>query len=154
MALADGTIQVIAGTHALFQEAVSFRNLGRIIVDEQHRFGVADRRRLVGKSDSPHMLVMSATPIPRTLAQAVHGDLDVSILDEKPPGRKPVETRAIPDTRIEEVIEAVGRALKRGERAFWVCPRVDVDDDDSSAVARHAALPDELRARVRVLHFR
>ncbi|MBA3067212.1 MAG: ATP-dependent DNA helicase RecG [Hyphomonas sp.] len=154
MALADGTIQIVTGTHALFQEAVSFRNLGLIIVDEQHRFGVTDRMRLVGKSDSPHMLVMSATPIPRTLAQAVHGDLDVSILDEKPPGRKPVETRAIPDTRLEEVIEAIGRALKRGERAFWVCPRVDADEDDSSAVARHAALQDELRIRVGLVHGR
>ncbi len=154
MALSDGSIQIVAGTHALFQETVSFRNLGLIIVDEQHRFGVADRMRLVSKSDSPHMLVMSATPIPRTLAQAVHGDLDVSILDEKPPGRKPVETRAIPDTRIEEIIEAVGRALKRGERAFWVCPRVDVDEDDSSAVARHAALQDELRVPVGLVHGR
>lgn len=154
MALADGSIQIVAGTHALFQDAVSFRNLGLIIVDEQHRFGVTDRMRLVGKSDSPHMLVMSATPIPRTLAQAVHGDLDVSILDEKPPGRKPVETRAIPDTRIEEVIEAVGRALKRGERAFWVCPRVDVDEDDSSAVARHASLQDDLRVNIGLVHGR
>ncbi len=154
MALADGSIQIVAGTHALFQDAVSFRNLGLIIVDEQHRFGVSDRMRLAGKSDSPHMLVMSATPIPRTLAQAVHGDLDVSILDEKPPGRKPVETRAIPDTRIEEVIEAVGRALKRGERAFWVCPRVDVDEDDSSAVARHAALQDDLRVNIGLVHGR
>lgn len=154
MALADGSIQIIAGTHALFQETVAFRNLGLIVVDEQHRFGVADRMKLATKSDSPHTLVMSATPIPRTLAQAVHGDLDVSILDEKPPGRKPVETRAIPDTRIDEVIEAVGRALKRGERAFWVCPRVDVDDDDSSAVARHAALLDELRVRIGLVHGR
>lgn len=154
MGLADGSIQIVTGTHALFQDAVSFRNLGLIIVDEQHRFGVSDRMRLANKSDSPHMLVMSATPIPRTLAQAVHGDLDVSVLDEKPPGRKPVETRAIPDTRIEEVIEAVGRALKRGERAFWVCPRVDADEDDSSAVARQAALQDELRIRVGLVHGR
>ena len=154
MGLADGSIQIVAGTHALFQETVAFRNLGLIIVDEQHRFGVTDRMRLIGKSDSPHMLVMSATPIPRTLAQAVHGDLDVSILDEKPPGRKPVETRVIPDTRLEEIVEAIGRALKRGERAFWVCPRVDVDDDDSSAVARHAALQDELRVRVGLVHGR
>lgn len=154
MGLSDGTIQIVAGTHALFQEAVTFRSLGLIIVDEQHRFGVTDRMKLAGKSDSPHMLVMSATPIPRTLAQAVHGDLDVSILDEKPPGRKPVETRAIPDTRIEEIIEAVGRAVKRGERAFWVCPRVDADEDDSSAVARHAALQDELSIRVGLVHGR
>lgn len=154
LGLAEGSIQIAAGTHALFQDAVSFRNLGLIIVDEQHRFGVADRMKLAGKSDSPHMLVMSATPIPRTLAQAVHGDLDVSILDEKPPGRQPVETRAIPDTRLAEVIEAIGRALKRGERAFWVCPRVDADEDDSSAVARHAALQDELRIRAGLVHGR
>lgn len=154
MGLADGSIQIAAGTHALFQETVSFRNLGLIIVDEQHRFGVSDRMKLAGKAESPHMLVMSATPIPRTLAQAVHGDLDVSILDEKPPGRKPVETRAVPDSRLEDVIEAIGRALKRGERAFWVCPRVDVEEDDSSAVARHAALEDELRVKAGLVHGR
>ncbi|WP_373004060.1 ATP-dependent DNA helicase RecG [Hyphomonas sp.] len=154
LGLADGSIQVIAGTHALFQESVVFRNLGLIIVDEQHRFGVQDRMRLVGKAVSPHMLVMSATPIPRTLAQAVHGDLDVTILDEKPEGRKPVETRAVPDTRIEEVVDAVGRAIKRGERAFWVCPKVDVDDDDSTAVGRHAALKDQLGVPVGLVHGR
>ncbi|ABI75434.1 putative ATP-dependent DNA helicase recG [Hyphomonas neptunium ATCC 15444] len=154
MGLADGSIQIVAGTHALFQEAVNFRNLGLIIVDEQHRFGVSDRMKLAGKSENPHMLVMSATPIPRTLAQAVHGDLDVSILDEKPPGRKPVETRAVPDTRLEDVIEAIGRALKRGERAFWVCPRVDIEDDDSSAVVRHAALEEELHVKAGLVHGR
>ena len=154
LGLADGSIQVVAGTHALFQESVVFRNLGLIIVDEQHRFGVQDRMRLVGKAVSPHMLVMSATPIPRTLAQAVHGDLDVTILDEKPEGRKPVETRAVPDTRIEEVVDAVGRAIKRGERAFWVCPKVDVDDDDSTAVGRHAALKDQLGVPVGLVHGR
>ena len=154
MGIADGSIQVVAGTHALFQESVSFRNLGLIIVDEQHRFGVQDRMRLVGKGVSPHMLVMSATPIPRTMAQAVHGDLDVTILDEKPAGRKAVETRAIPDTRIDEVIDAVGRAIRRGERAFWVCPKVDVDDDDSTAVGRHAALKDQLGVPVGLVHGR
>ncbi|NBC20235.1 MAG: ATP-dependent DNA helicase RecG [Alphaproteobacteria bacterium] len=152
--LADGSIQVVAGTHALFQQQVAFRNLGLIIVDEQHRFGVADRVKLAGKSDSPHMLVMSATPIPRTLAQSVHGDLDVSILDEKPAGRKPVETRALPDTRIEDVVQAVGRAVSRGERAFWICPKVDVEDDDSTAVGRHAALSDQLRIPVGLVHGR
>ncbi|KCZ94665.1 ATP-dependent DNA helicase RecG [Hyphomonas johnsonii] len=154
LGLADGTIQVVAGTHALFQESVSFQNLGLIIVDEQHRFGVQDRMRLVGKATSPHMLVMSATPIPRTLAQTVHGDLDVTILDEKPEGRKPVETRAIPDTRIDDVVEAVGRAVERGEQAFWVCPKVDVDDDDSTAVGRHAALKDRLAVPVGLVHGR
>lgn len=154
MGLASGTIQIVAGTQALFQEAVSFRNLGLVIVDEQHRFGVADRMRLAGKAESPHMLVMSATPIPRTLAQAVNGDLDVSILDEKPLGRKPVETRAIPDTRIDEVVDAVGRAVGRGERVFWVCPRVDVDDDDSTAVGRHTMLSKKLHAGVGLVHGR
>ncbi len=154
MGLADGTINVVAGTHALFQDQVNFHKLGLIIVDEQHRFGVADRVRLAGKSQSPHMLVMSATPIPRTLAQSVHGDLDVSILDEKPAGRKPIETRAVPDTRIEDVVAAVGRAVNRGERAFWVCPKVDVDDDDSTAVGRHAALGDQLRIPVGLVHGR
>ena len=154
LGLADGSINIVAGTHALFQEHVQFQNLGLIIVDEQHRFGVADRMRLAGKATSPHMLVMSATPIPRTLAQAVHGDLDVSILDEKPAGRKPVETRVIPDTRMDDVIDGVGRALGRGERAFWVCPKVDLDDDDSTAVARHAFLSDALNQPVGLVHGR
>ncbi len=154
MGLADGSIQVVAGTHALFQDQVAFARLGLVIVDEQHRFGVLDRVRLAGKADSPHMLVMSATPIPRTLALSLAGDLDVSILDEKPAGRKPVETRALPDTRIDEVIDAVGRALRRGERAFWVCPKVDVEDDESAAVSRHAALRDLLRTPVGLVHGR
>ncbi len=155
MGLADGSIQIVAGTHALFQEGVGFQKLAMVIVDEQHRFGVADRIKLMSKGKAPHMLVMSATPIPRTLAQTVHGDLDVSILDEKPAGRQPVETRAIPDTRIEDVIGAVGRALERGERAFWVCPRVDADDEDgSSAVTRAAMLRDALQTDVGLVHGR
>ncbi|MEM7328410.1 MAG: ATP-dependent DNA helicase RecG [Pseudomonadota bacterium] len=155
MGLADGSIQIIAGTHALFQEGVNFQRLAMVIVDEQHRFGVADRMKLMSKGKSPHMLVMSATPIPRTLAQTVHGDLDVSLLDEKPAGRQPVETRVIADTRIEDVITAVGRALARGERAFWVCPRVDTDEEDnSSAVARAAMLRDVLRTEIGLVHGR
>lgn len=154
LGLADGTIQVCVGTQALFQDAVVFRNLGLVIVDEQHRFGVMDRARLADKAISPHMLVMSATPIPRTLSMAVAGDLDVSILDEKPAGRQPVKTRALPDSRIGEVIAAIGRAVARGERAFWVCPKVDVDDDDSTAVSRHAALAETLPAHVGLVHGR
>lgn len=154
MGLADGSIQIVAGTHALFQESVSFARLGLVIVDEQHRFGVADRQRLLDKADGPHTLVMSATPIPRTLAQAVHGDLDISILDEKPAGRQPVTTRVLPDSRIEEVVAAVDRAVRRGERAFWICPKVDVDDDDSTAVGRHAALTDQLSCKVGLVHGR
>ena len=154
MGLADGSIQIVAGTHALFQETVNFARLGLVIVDEQHRFGVADRQRLLEKAISPHMLVMSATPIPRTLAQAVHGDLDVTILDEKPAGRQKVETRVLPDSRLMEVITAVDRAVKRGERAFWICPKVDVEEDDSSAVARHAALVEQLTCPVGLVHGR
>ena len=154
MALADGAIQVVAGTHALFQESVNFKNLGLIIVDEQHRFGVMDRARLADKALSPHILVMSATPIPRTLALAVNGDMDVSVLDEKPIGRKPIKTSALPDARIEEVIAAVGRAADRGEQAFWVCPKVDVDDDGSSAVSRHAVLKQQLGVPVGLVHGR
>lgn len=154
MALADGSIQLIVGTHALFQDSVGFGNLGLIIVDEQHRFGVMDRARLADKALSPHILVMSATPIPRTLALAVNGDMDVSILDEKPLGRKPIRTSVLPDTRIEDVVAAVGRAAGRGEQAFWVCPKVDVDDDGSSAVSRHAALQDQLRLPVGLVHGR
>ena len=154
MGLADGSIQIVAGTHALFQEKVRFKNLGLIVVDEQHRFGVMDRARLADKALSPHMLVMSATPIPRTLAMAVNGDLETSVLDEKPAGRQPVETRALPDTRIDDVVEAVGRAISRGERAFWVCPKVDLDDDESSAVGRHEALTKALKANVGLVHGR
>ena len=155
MGLTDGSIQIVAGTQALFQEGVNFRQLGLIIVDEQHRFGVADRMRLMSKGKAPHMLVMSATPIPRTLAQSIHGDLDVSVLDEKPEGRQPIETRAIPDNRISDVIDAIGRAIANGERAFWVCPRVDVDDEDgSSAVARAAMLRDALNVPVGLVHGR
>lgn len=154
MGLADGSIQIIAGTHALFQEKVQFKNLGLIVVDEQHRFGVMDRARLAEKGLSPHMLVMSATPIPRTLAMAVNGDLETSVLDEKPAGRRPVETRALPDTRIDDVVEAVGRAVGRGERAFWVCPKVDLGDDESSAVSRHRSLTKALKANIGLVHGR
>jgi len=154
MGLADGSIQIVAGTQALFQDQVAFKKLGLIIVDEQHRFGVMDRARLADKGMSPHILVMSATPIPRTLAMAVNGDLDTSVLDEKPAGRQPIETRVLPDTRIEDVVEAVGRAIGRGERAFWVCPKVDMDDDDSTAVGRHAALKQQLNAPIGLVHGR
>ena len=152
--LADGSIQIVAGTQALFQEGVHFKRLGLIVVDEQHRFGVMDRMRLAGKAEAPHMLVMSATPIPRTLAQSVHGDLDISVLDEKPEGRQPIETRIVSDMRLDDVIDAVGRAITRDERVFWVCPRVDADDDDASAVQRAAMLKDWLKVPVALVHGR
>lgn len=146
--LADGSIHAVCGTHALFQEAVSFADLGFIVVDEQHRFGVNDRRRLIEKGLHPHVLAMSATPIPRTLALAVYGDLDVSLLDEKPPGRAPVDTRAMPLERIDEVVAAVSRSIQKDDRVYWVCPLVDESEevDASAATERfeelHAAFGD------------
>jgi ATP-dependent DNA helicase RecG len=160
LGLADGSVRVVVGTHALFQETVNFARLGLVIVDEQHRFGVNDRARLLDKGEDargtvPHTLVMSATPIPRTLALAIHGDVDMSILDEKPPGRSPVRTAAKPDTAIEEVIAAVGRALERGEQAFWICPRVDAEEEgEASAVHRQAALRLALGRDVALVHGR
>jgi ATP-dependent DNA helicase RecG len=122
--LASGRIAAVVGTHALFQDHVAFARLGLVVIDEQHRFGVSDRARLVAKGDEPNVLVMSATPIPRTLALSVHGDMDLSVLDEKPPGRKPIRTAALPTSRLEDVIDAITRAMERDERAYWVCPLI------------------------------
>lgn len=122
--LASGRIAAVVGTHALFQDQVAFARLGLVVIDEQHRFGVSDRARLVAKGAEPNVLVMSATPIPRTLALSVHGDMDLSVLDEKPPGRKPIRTAALPISRMEDVIDAIMRAMERDERAYWVCPLI------------------------------
>jgi len=122
--LAAGRVQAVVGTHALFQEEVAFARLGLVVIDEQHRFGVSDRARLVAKGQEPNVLVMSATPIPRTLALSVHGDMDLSILDEKPPGRQPIRTVTLPTARMEEVLDGIERAIERDERAYWVCPLI------------------------------
>ncbi len=152
--MASGEIGVVVGTHALFQEGVAFHDLGLIVIDEQHRFGVSDRARMVAKGFAPHVLVMSATPIPRTLALSIHGDMDLSILDEKPPGRQPIQTVAMPTTRIEEVIEAIGEAAKRGERAYWVCPLIEESEEiDLPAVLdRHRDLQARLGKGVEIMH--
>src|SRR5579862_4573268 len=123
--LALGDIDLLVGTHALFQEVVSFRDLGLAIVDEQHRFGVHQRLALTQKGDAVDVLVLTATPIPRTLVLTFFGDMDVSELREKPAGRKPIDTRIIPMSRIAEVEDAAGRALTEGNRVYWVCPLVD-----------------------------
>jgi ATP-dependent DNA helicase RecG len=150
-----GRIQVLSGTQALYQSDVDLPELSLVVIDEQHRFGVADRLRLSAKGASPHMLVMSATPIPRTMAHAVHGDLDISIIAEKPANRQDVVTAAVPDTRIDDVIQAVARAVDRGERAFWICPAVDSEDaGDASAIARRNVLADSIRASVELVHGR
>lgn len=137
--LASGKIDVICGTHALFQEGVAFHDLGLVVVDEQHRFGVSDRMKLSAKGARPDSLVMTATPIPRTLTMTVYGDLDISRLDEKPAGRKPPDTRLVSMDRLDDVVAGVERVIKQGERAYWVCPLVEDSDvsDLSAAQDRH-----------------
>jgi len=154
--LEAGYIDVVVGTHALFQEKVEFKDLGLVIIDEQHRFGVHDRLKLTEKGCKPDLLVMTATPIPRTLALTAYGDLDVSKLDEKPEGRKPIETRILPLQRLDDVIEGVGRAVKKGDQIYWVCPLVEDSDliDLSSVEDRHRQLTAIFGDRVGLLHGR
>jgi ATP-dependent DNA helicase RecG len=124
LGLAEGAVDIVVGTHALFQEDVAFRDLGLAVVDEQHRFGVHQRLALGQKGEAVDILVMTATPIPRTLALTYFGDMDVSVLDEKPPGRKPIATRLVSTERLQEVADAIGRAIKAGDRVYWICPLV------------------------------
>ena len=120
--LAAGLVHILVGTHAVFQPGVVFDDLRLAVIDEQHRFGVAQRLELGAKGQRPDMLVMTATPIPRSLALAQYGDMDLSVLDEKPPGRLPIVTTAVPDTRLEAVVARLAEAMARGVRAYWVCP--------------------------------
>lgn len=146
MGLADGTIDIIIGTHAIFQEAVQYKHLAMAVIDEQHKFGVSQRLMLTKKGRGvPHLLVMTATPIPRTLALACYGEMDVSQLDELPPGRTPIETRVISENRIDEIIAGLGRHLAAGKQAFWVCPLIE-----EGATGKAAA---EVRADVLKKHF-
>ena len=124
-AVASGSIQVLVGTHAVFQKDVVFHDLRLAVVDEQHRFGVAQRMELGAKGAAADVLVMTATPIPRSLALAQYGDMDVSVLDEKPPGRQPTRTVLVSAARMDEVVERLRRAVAEGRRAYWVCPLVD-----------------------------
>ena len=117
--------QLVVGTHALIQEGVDFAKLGLAIVDEQHRFGVAQRLALRKKGDNPHQLMMSATPIPRTLAMSYYADLDVTVLDELPPGRTPIKTRLVADNRREDVVGFVKKSVEEGRQAYWVCPLIE-----------------------------
>ena len=152
--LASGELHVVVGTHALFQDEVVFKDLGVIVIDEQHRFGVSDRMRMVAKGFAPHVLVMSATPIPRTLALSLHGDMDLSVLDEKPPGRMPIKTATMPTSRISEVIEGIADAAKRGERAYWVCPLIEESEsvDLPAVLDRHAELQAYFGKGVEIVH--
>lgn len=156
-ALAAGDIQVLVGTHAVFQEDVAFSDLRLAIVDEQHRFGVAERVRLSEKGLATDVLVMTATPIPRTLSLAQYGDMDVSVLDEKPPGRKPVRSALVSTARIGEVVDHLRSALAEGRQAYWVCPLVEESEvhDAVAAEERFRHLRAELgEGRVGLVHGR
>jgi len=133
--LADGETDLLIGTHALFQEDVEFKNLALAVIDEQHRFGVHQRLALARKGEAVDMLVMTATPIPRTLVLTYFGDMDFSDLKEKPAGRLPIDTRLVSSDRLEEVIDAVGRAIKEGRRVYWVCPLVEESETVDLAAA-------------------
>ena len=124
-ALAKGNIQILVGTHAVFQKDVEFKDLRLAVVDEQHRFGVRQRLELGKKGFATDVLVMTATPIPRSLALAQYGDMDVSVLDEKPPGRKPVKTALVGTSRLDEVIDRLRAAIAEGRQCYWVCPLVE-----------------------------
>ncbi len=152
--LATGDITLAVGTHALFQEDVAFADLSLAVIDEQHRFGVHQRILLAEKGTGTNVLVMTATPIPRTLTQAAFGDMDVSRLTEKPPGRGPVDTRVVPVSRINDVVNAISRCLARGERVYWVCPLIDESEalDLAAATERFDALSHLLGERVGLVH--
>lgn len=155
-ALHTGTAQVAVGTHALIQKDVAFQRLGAVVADEQHRFGVAQRAALAAKGQDPHMLVMSATPIPRTLALLLYGDLDVSILDELPPGRQPVATFAVGENMRSRITAFIEKQVAAGGQVYVVCPLIEEGETDLKSAEQHAAdlrqcLP---RRRIAVLHGR
>jgi ATP-dependent DNA helicase RecG len=151
-----GDIDLLLGTHALFQEDVAFHDLALAVVDEQHRFGVHQRLALTQKGEAVDVLVLTATPIPRTLVLTYFGDMDVSELREKPAGRQPIDTRTIPLARLEEIEDAVGRALAAGNRAYWVCPLVEDSEktDLAAAEARFEELRNKFGAKVDLVHGR
>jgi ATP-dependent DNA helicase RecG len=160
-ALAGGDIKLVVGTHALFQESMQFERLGLVIVDEQHRFGVHQRLSLRDKGaragQLPHQLIMTATPIPRTLAMTAYADLDVSVIDELPPGRTPVKTVVLPASRRDEIVERIHKAVLEGRQAYWVCPLIDESEElryqaaEETAAALAEALPE---VRVGLVHGR
>jgi ATP-dependent DNA helicase RecG len=154
--LGAGDIDFLIGTHALFQEAVTFKDLGLAVVDEQHRFGVHQRLALASKGQAVDVLVMTATPIPRTLVLTYFGDMDISELREKPAGRQPVDTRSVPLGRLDDVVAAIGRALAAGERVYWVCPLVEDSEavDLAAAQARFDSLRERFADRVDLIHGR
>ena len=156
-AVAESTVQVVVGTHALFQEQVQFAKLGLVIIDEQHRFGVEQRMALTNKgvaNSTPHQLIMTATPIPRTLAMSVYGDMDTSIIDELPPGRTPITTVTIDRNRRDEVIERIAVNCEAGRQAYWVCSLVEESSvlDAQAAEATYEDLNERLDIRIGLVH--
>lgn len=157
VAVAENTVQVVVGTHALFQEQVQFAKLGLVIIDEQHRFGVEQRMALTSKgvaNSTPHQLIMTATPIPRTLAMSVYGDMDTSIIDELPPGRTPITTVTIDRNRRDEVIERIAINCEAGRQAYWVCSLVEESSvlDAQAAEATYEDLNERLNIRIGLVH--
>jgi ATP-dependent DNA helicase RecG len=155
--LADGEIDLLVGTHALIQDDVVFPALALAVVDEQHRFGVRERLALTAKGVAVDVLVLSATPIPRTLVLTYFGDMDVSELREKPAGRQPIDTRAVPNSRLNEVMDAVGRALSAGKLVYWICPLVEESEAEgvdhlTNATERFESLQQRFGTRVGLLH--
>jgi ATP-dependent DNA helicase RecG len=152
--LEAGEIDFLVGTHALIQDDVIFRALALAVVDEQQRFGVRERLALTEKGEAVDVLVLSATPIPRTLVLTYFGDMDVSELREKPAGRQPIDTRAVPDNRLDEVTDAVGRALAAGKRVYWICPLVEESEtvNLTDAEARFKSLHQRFGGRVGLVH--
>jgi ATP-dependent DNA helicase RecG len=159
--IASGEVRIVVGTHALFQEGIEFKNLALIIVDEQHRFGVQQRLKLQEKGQTqgrvPHQLIMTATPIPRTLAMTAYADLDISVIDELPPGRTPVQTVVVPEQRRVEVVTRIVEACRAGRQVYWVCPLIEESDElraqaaEETAASLSAALPG---VRVGLVHGR
>ena len=154
--IADGSAQVVIGTHAIFQDGVEFKDLGLAVIDEQHRFGVHQRLMLSAKGRGTDVLVMTATPIPRTLTLTAYGDMDVSRLDEKPPGRKPIDTRLIALDKLEDMVEGLARQIRTGARAYWVCPLVEESEvlDLAAAEQRYDVLREKYGDRVGLVHGR
>jgi ATP-dependent DNA helicase RecG len=156
--IARGAASIVIGTHALFQEQVQFAALSLVVVDEQHRFGVEQRAALASKGEHPHVLHMTATPIPRSLAMAMYGDMDSSLMQEKPPGRQPVVTRLVSSARYDEVVARLQAALARGEKAYWICPLVEagegVEHDVAAAQTRFTEFTARFGAKVALVHGR
>jgi ATP-dependent DNA helicase RecG len=155
--LAAGEIDLLVGTHAVIQDDVVFKSLALAVVDEQHRFGVRERLALTAKGSAVDVLVLSATPIPRTLVLTYFGDMDVSELREKPAGRQPIDTRTVPNSRLNEVMDAVGRALDKGKRVYWICPLVQETEAEgiehlTNATERFESLQQRFGERVGLVH--